>query len=85
MGNLSRDVTENLILQLFTQIGPCKSCKMITEVKMKFTFFHRNILSMFKWVLYKHLPVLIFKIQLLCQIVTDIMIEMIRAVGKIML
>lgn len=33
VGNLSRDVTENLILQLFTQIGPCKSCKMITEVK----------------------------------------------------
>uniref|UniRef100_A0A673JSC3 Nucleolysin TIAR n=1 Tax=Sinocyclocheilus rhinocerous TaxID=307959 RepID=A0A673JSC3_9TELE len=31
VGNLSRDVTENLILQLFTQIGPCKSCKMITE------------------------------------------------------
>lgn len=33
VGNLSRDVTENLILQLFTQIGPCKSCKMITEVR----------------------------------------------------
>uniref|UniRef100_A0A3B4A2H6 RRM domain-containing protein n=1 Tax=Periophthalmus magnuspinnatus TaxID=409849 RepID=A0A3B4A2H6_9GOBI len=32
VGNLSRDVTEILILQLFTQIGPCKSCKMITEV-----------------------------------------------------
>ncbi|XP_048863313.1 nucleolysin TIAR isoform X1 [Brienomyrus brachyistius] len=31
VGNLSRDVTEVLILQLFTQIGPCKSCKMITE------------------------------------------------------
>ncbi|XP_028983643.1 nucleolysin TIAR isoform X2 [Betta splendens] len=31
VGNLSRDVTEILILQLFTQIGPCKSCKMITE------------------------------------------------------
>ncbi|TRY99569.1 hypothetical protein DNTS_032880 [Danionella cerebrum] len=31
VGNLSRDVTENLIMQLFTQIGPCKSCKMITE------------------------------------------------------
>ncbi|XP_071402030.1 nucleolysin TIAR isoform X2 [Centroberyx affinis] len=33
VGNLSRDVTEILILQLFTQIGPCKSCKMITERK----------------------------------------------------
>uniref|UniRef100_A0AAY5L3P0 RRM domain-containing protein n=1 Tax=Esox lucius TaxID=8010 RepID=A0AAY5L3P0_ESOLU len=32
VGNLSRDVTEILILQLFTQIGPCKSCKMITEL-----------------------------------------------------
>lgn len=31
VGNLSRDVTEILILQLFAQIGPCKSCKMITE------------------------------------------------------
>ncbi|TNN34615.1 Nucleolysin TIAR [Liparis tanakae] len=31
VGNLSRDVTEILILQLFTQIGPCRSCKMITE------------------------------------------------------
>ncbi|XP_072883811.1 nucleolysin TIAR isoform X2 [Hemitrygon akajei] len=31
VGNLSRDVTEALILQLFSQIGPCKSCKMITE------------------------------------------------------
>ncbi|KAM9364668.1 nucleolysin TIAR isoform 2-T2 [Pholidichthys leucotaenia] len=31
VGNLSRDVTEILILQLFSQIGPCKSCKMITE------------------------------------------------------
>lgn len=38
VGNLSRDVTENLILQLFTQIGPCKSCKMITEVT-KLSFF----------------------------------------------
>uniref|UniRef100_A0A7N8WZR8 Nucleolysin TIAR n=1 Tax=Mastacembelus armatus TaxID=205130 RepID=A0A7N8WZR8_9TELE len=34
VGNLSRDVTEILILQLFTQIGPCKSCKMITEVSI---------------------------------------------------
>uniref|UniRef100_A0A4W3GP38 Cytotoxic granule-associated RNA binding protein 1, like n=1 Tax=Callorhinchus milii TaxID=7868 RepID=A0A4W3GP38_CALMI len=31
VGNLSRDVTEALILQLFSQIGPCKSCKMIVE------------------------------------------------------
>uniref|UniRef100_A0A673X3A8 TIA1 cytotoxic granule-associated RNA binding protein n=1 Tax=Salmo trutta TaxID=8032 RepID=A0A673X3A8_SALTR len=30
VGNLSRDVTEALIMQLFGQIGPCKSCKMIT-------------------------------------------------------
>ncbi|XP_078449401.1 cytotoxic granule associated RNA binding protein TIA1-like isoform X2 [Lampetra fluviatilis] len=35
VGNLSRQVTEALILQLFGQIGPCKSCKMITEVKSK--------------------------------------------------
>ncbi|XP_068597060.1 nucleolysin TIAR [Brachionichthys hirsutus] len=33
VGNLSRDVTEILVLQLFTQIGPCKSCKMITDVQ----------------------------------------------------
>lgn len=32
VGNLSRDVTEPLILQVFTQIGPCKSCKMIVDV-----------------------------------------------------
>uniref|UniRef100_A0A8C7CRG7 RRM domain-containing protein n=1 Tax=Oncorhynchus kisutch TaxID=8019 RepID=A0A8C7CRG7_ONCKI len=31
VGNLSRDVTEPLILQVFTQIGPCKSCKMIFD------------------------------------------------------
>nr|XP_023676525.1 nucleolysin TIAR-like [Paramormyrops kingsleyae] len=31
VGNLSRDVTEALILQLFSQIGPCKSCKMISD------------------------------------------------------
>uniref|UniRef100_A0A8C5I3D1 RRM domain-containing protein n=1 Tax=Gouania willdenowi TaxID=441366 RepID=A0A8C5I3D1_GOUWI len=31
VGNLSRDVTEILVMQLFAQIGPCKSCKMITE------------------------------------------------------
>lgn len=37
VGNLSRDVTENLILQLFTQIGPCKSCKMITEVRIHYS------------------------------------------------
>ncbi|XP_031664987.1 nucleolysin TIA-1 isoform X4 [Oncorhynchus kisutch] len=35
VGNLSRDVTEALIMQLFGQIGPCKSCKMIVdEVKV---------------------------------------------------
>lgn len=33
VGNLSREVTEILILQLFSQIGPCKSCKMITDVR----------------------------------------------------
>lgn len=32
VGNLSRDVTEALIMQVFTQIGPCKSCKMIIDV-----------------------------------------------------
>ncbi|KAM4635682.1 cytotoxic granule associated RNA binding protein TIA1 isoform 3-T3 [Polymixia lowei] len=31
VGNLSRDVTEALIMQLFGQIGPCKSCKMIVD------------------------------------------------------
>ncbi|TRY91818.1 hypothetical protein DNTS_012449 [Danionella cerebrum] len=31
VGNLSRDVTEALIMQLFGQIGPCKSCKMIMD------------------------------------------------------
>ena len=40
VGNLSRDVTEILILQLFTQIGPCKSCKMITEVSSKYFRCH---------------------------------------------
>ncbi|CAB1322168.1 unnamed protein product [Coregonus sp. 'balchen'] len=34
VGNLSRDVTEPLILQVFTQIGPCKSCKMIFDVSI---------------------------------------------------
>lgn len=33
VGNLSREVTEILILQLFSQIGPCKTCKMITDVR----------------------------------------------------
>ncbi|KAM9393404.1 cytotoxic granule associated RNA binding protein TIA1-like isoform 2-T2 [Pholidichthys leucotaenia] len=31
VGNLSRDVTEALIVQVFGQIGPCKSCKMIND------------------------------------------------------
>ncbi|XP_014351112.1 nucleolysin TIA-1 isoform X2 [Latimeria chalumnae] len=35
VGNLSRDVTEALILQLFSQIGPCKSCKMIMDGENK--------------------------------------------------
>lgn len=34
VGNLSRDVTEALILELFGQIGPCKSCKMIVDVSL---------------------------------------------------
>lgn len=34
VGNLSREVTEPLILQVFTQMGPCKSCKMIVDVRM---------------------------------------------------
>lgn len=38
MGNLSRDVTEALILELFGQIGPCKSCKMIVDVSLS-SFF----------------------------------------------
>ncbi|KAK7811428.1 hypothetical protein U0070_000409 [Myodes glareolus] len=29
--NLSRDVTEALILQLFSQTGPCENCKMIMD------------------------------------------------------
>lgn len=39
VGNLSRDVTEALILQVFSQIGPCKSCKMIIDVSFKVTHF----------------------------------------------
>ncbi|KAG7264231.1 hypothetical protein CRUP_022236 [Coryphaenoides rupestris] len=31
VGNLSRDVTEALIVEVFGQIGPCKSCKMIAD------------------------------------------------------
>ena len=34
VGNLCRDVTEPLILELFQQIGPCKSCKMIIDVSV---------------------------------------------------
>ncbi len=32
MGNLHPSVTEDLILALFSQIGPCKGCKIIHEV-----------------------------------------------------
>lgn len=32
VGNLDPSVTESLILALFGQIGPCKSCKIIYEV-----------------------------------------------------
>uniref|UniRef100_A0A4X2KHE1 RRM domain-containing protein n=1 Tax=Vombatus ursinus TaxID=29139 RepID=A0A4X2KHE1_VOMUR len=32
VGNLSRDVTEALILQLFFQIGLCINCKMIMDM-----------------------------------------------------
>ena len=32
VGNLCRDVTEALIVEVFGQIGPCKSCKMIADV-----------------------------------------------------
>lgn len=39
VGNLSRDVTEALILELFGQIGPCKSCKMIVDVSLSLSKF----------------------------------------------
>uniref|UniRef100_I3JVP6 Nucleolysin TIAR n=1 Tax=Oreochromis niloticus TaxID=8128 RepID=I3JVP6_ORENI len=44
VGNLSRDVTEILILQLFTQIGPCKSCWVIFNDPYCFVEFfeHRD-------------------------------------------
>ena len=32
VGNLHPSVTEELILALFSQIGPCKGCKIIHEV-----------------------------------------------------
>ncbi|CAL8282064.1 nucleolysin TIA-1 isoform X1 [Gadus morhua] len=32
VGNLCRDVTEALIVEVFGQIGPCKSCKMIADM-----------------------------------------------------
>lgn len=32
VGNLDPSVTETLIMALFGQIGPCKSCKIIHEV-----------------------------------------------------
>ncbi|XP_074020159.1 cytotoxic granule associated RNA binding protein TIA1 isoform X2 [Numenius arquata] len=41
VGNLSRDVTEALILQLFSQIGPCKNCKMIMDVRAFTQWFSR--------------------------------------------
>lgn len=31
VGNLSEGVSEEFLLTLFSQIGPCKSCKMIYE------------------------------------------------------
>ncbi|CAF1545800.1 unnamed protein product [Didymodactylos carnosus] len=33
VGNLENTVTEDLLLALFTQIGPCKGCKIIHEVR----------------------------------------------------
>lgn len=48
VGNLSRDVTEALILQLFSQIGPCKNCKMIMDVRV---FHSVNVLSFFSFFL----------------------------------
>uniref|UniRef100_UPI00358E6C9B nucleolysin TIAR-like isoform X2 n=1 Tax=Myxine glutinosa TaxID=7769 RepID=UPI00358E6C9B len=42
VGNLSRQVTEALVLQVFGQIGPCKSCKMITDVKSKENKFQQG-------------------------------------------
>lgn len=35
VGNLDPSVTETLIMALFGQIGPCKSCKIIHEVWYK--------------------------------------------------
>ncbi|XP_036867101.1 nucleolysin TIAR isoform X1 [Manis javanica] len=49
VGNLSRDVTEVLILQLFSQIGPCKSCKMITE-EMPSGCFATILLDVLFWI-----------------------------------
>ncbi|XP_071503850.1 nucleolysin TIAR-like isoform X1 [Diadema antillarum] len=31
VGNLDRQITEELVYQLFSQIAPCKSCKMISD------------------------------------------------------
>lgn len=48
VGNLSRDVTEALILELFGQIGPCKSCKMIVDVSSFFLHL-MSLLLFFPW------------------------------------
>ena len=38
MGNLDPNVSESLILELFSVIGPCKSCKMIPDVRILLCF-----------------------------------------------
>jgi len=38
VGNLDPSVTEELIVVLFGQIGTVKGCKIIHEVKLRFTF-----------------------------------------------
>ena len=53
VGNLSRQVTEALVLQVFGQIGPCKSCKMITDVSTlwgKFLFYFIFLILFTSWV-----------------------------------
>lgn len=58
VGNLSRDVTEALIMQLFGQIGPCKSCKMIVDVSISFPYTEGCLLMAFFsfliYILYMH-------------------------------
>jgi hypothetical protein len=34
IGNLDPSVSEDLLMALFAQIGPCKNCKIIHEVRI---------------------------------------------------